>query len=281
MYSVILAGWWGTRLYPLSTEENPKQFIAITDDKSLLQNTVERVLHFSDAAHIGISTTRAYKDKTLEQLKIYGVDTIISEPERRNTAPAIAYIIRYLEHKKHIESDALILVCPADHHISPVEAFVTVVQKGIQYAENWKIVLFGIKPDAPETGYGYIKADTIVEKFTEKPDLETAQRYLAEGGYFWNAGIFMFRIDTMKEEFKTFAPEIHAHMSLPFDEFVTRFSELPKISIDYAVMEKTKNCILIPMDLQRSDLGSRDAVRKYGRPELLIEFKDDKLTTSS
>jgi len=270
MYSIILAWGWWTRLQPLSTEEKPKQFLPLINEKTLLQNTVERILQIDkDPQHIFISIGTAHRDESLKQLESYNVDKMITEPERRNTASAIAYIIKYLEDKEKVESDSVILVCPSDHHIVPVSKYASCIQEGLQYAQEWEIVLFGIKPDVPETGYGYIKVDKIwisalpIQQFVEKPNLEKAQEYLDAGNYFWNAGIFLFCIDVMKEEFKTFAPEIYDHMQLPFDEFVARFSELPKISIDCAVMEKTKKTILIPMDLERSDLGNRDALWKY------------------
>lgn len=270
MYSIILAWGWWTRLQPLSTEEKPKQFLPLINEKTLLQNTVERILQIDDdPQHIFISTGANYRDESLNQLQPYKIEKMIAEPERRNTAPAIAYIIKYLEDKEKVNSDAVILVCPSDHHIAPVEKYASYIQEGLQYAQEWEIVLFGIKPNVPETGYGYIKVDEIgisalpIQQFVEKPDVVKAQEYLDAGNYYRNGGIFLFRIDTMKEEFKAFAPEIYDHMQLPFDQFVARFSELPKISIDYAVMEKTKKSILIPMDLEWSDLGNRDALWKY------------------
>lgn len=271
MYSIILAWGWWTRLQPLSTEEKPKQFLPLINEKSLLQNTVERILQIDpDPQHIFISTWNDYREQSLKQLAGYKVDRLITEPERRNTGPAIAYIIKYLEDIEKAKSDSVILVCPSDHHITPTQKFSQYIKEAEKYAHEWKIVLFGIKPDMPETNYGYIQVvDTNwsalpIQQFVEKPNIEKAQEYLAAGNYFWNAGIFMFRLDAMKEEFKNFCPEIYSHMQLPFDEFVSTFSELPKISIDYALMEKTKKSTLIPMDLQRSDLGSRDALWKYG-----------------
>lgn len=270
MYSIILAWGGWTRLQPISTEEKPKQFLPLINKKSLLQNTVERILQIDkDPQHIFISTGPNYRDESLKQLTKYKVDKIITEPERRNTAPAIAYIIKYLEDQEKVKSDSIILVCPSDHHIAPVSKYASCIQEWEQYAKEGEIVLFGIKPDAPETGYWYIKVDEIwisglpIQQFVEKPNVEKAQEYLDARNYYRNGGIFLFRIDVMKEEFQTFAPEIYKHMQLPFDEFVARFGELPKISIDYAVMEKTKKSILIPMDLERSDLGNRDTLWEY------------------
>ena len=130
-------------MQPLSTEENPKQFLPLTNNKSLLQNSVERILHIDPKPeNIAISTTLAYQDKSLQQLQEYGVDTIISEPERRNTGPAIAYTIKYLEEKKNAKPEDLILICPSDHHITPIEKFAEHIQQGIKYAQEGKVVLF-------------------------------------------------------------------------------------------------------------------------------------------
>lgn len=270
MYSIILAWWTWTRLRPLSTDDLPKQFLSIYDEKSLIQNTAERLLEIdSKPENIFVSTNSRYEKNVLEQLKNYWIQNLIVEPVKRNTAPAIAFIVKYLEDIAKTKSDSVVLVCPSDHFINPTDRFVAYMEEANKLAQKWNIVLFGIQPDVPETWYGYIKVPEnsdlmsfsfLIKKFVEKPDYETAKKYVDQWNYFWNAGIFMFRIDTIKEEFEKYCPEIYKKFNLNRNDFLADFGNMPSISIDYAVMEKTTKSVVVPMNLNRSDLGSRDSV---------------------
>ena len=277
MYSIILAWWTWTRLRPLSTDELPKQFLPIYDEKTLIQNTTERLLEIDKKSeNIFVSTNGKYEKKVIEQLEKYWITNLIVEPAKRNTAPAIAFIVKYLEDIAGAKSDSIVLICPSDHYINPTDRFVAYIEEASKYANKWNIVLFGIQPDVPETWYGYIKvaenSDLMsfsfpIDQFVEKPDYENAKKYVELGNYFWNAGIFMFRIDTIKQEFEKYCPEISKKFTLNRNDFLTDFESMPSISIDYAVMEKTNKSVVVPMNLNRSDLWSWDSVRQNGKKD--------------
>ncbi len=277
MKAVILAGGSGTRLWPLSRRTFPKQFLKLNGNKSLLQKTVERFLKVVSSEDIIIMTNKDYKFLVLAELKNAGFnipeENIVLEPAIKNTAPAIALAMKFALEKMESNQEDVLFVSPSDHIIKPEDKFLKYLEKAETLAKKGYIVTFGIKPEKPETGYGYIKAknneqiDEIkelnafpVEKFTEKPDLRTAKKYLSEGNYFWNSGMFCFGIKTMQEEFAKFEPEIAKIFDLSFEETVKKFSELPEISIDYAVMEKTNKAVVLPLDIYWSDIGSWDAV---------------------
>jgi mannose-1-phosphate guanylyltransferase/mannose-6-phosphate isomerase len=194
-------------------------------------------------------------------------DNILLEPARRNTAPAIALGMKYCLERLGTSSEEVLFVCPSDHIIKPVEKFVEYVKLAEKVAKQGYIVAFGIKPLYPETGYGYIKITGedlggyyLVERFTEKPNLETAKRFLSEGNYFWNSGMFVFTIETMIEELRLYASEIYQLFNQPLDYMIANFQKMPDISIDYAVMEKSKRVAAIPMDIYWSDIGSWDSL---------------------
>ncbi|WP_038056443.1 mannose-1-phosphate guanylyltransferase/mannose-6-phosphate isomerase [Thermodesulfobacterium hydrogeniphilum] len=277
MKAVILAGGSGTRLWPLSRRTFPKQFLKLNGNKSLLQKTVERFLKVVNSEDIIIMTNKDYKFLVLAELKNAGFNipekNIVLEPAIKNTAPAIALAMKFALEKMESNQEDVLFVSPSDHIIKPEDKFLKYLEKAETLAKKGYIVTFGIKPEKPETGYGYIKAknneqiDEIkelnafpVEKFTEKPDLRTAKKYLSEGNYFWNSGMFCFGIKTMQEEFAKFELEIAKIFDLSFEETVKKFSELPEISIDYAVMEKTNKAVVLPLDIYWSDIGSWAAV---------------------
>jgi mannose-1-phosphate guanylyltransferase/mannose-6-phosphate isomerase len=266
--AVILAGGKGTRLWPLSRERFSKQFIKLISDKSLLELTYERILDLVQPQDIITITNKEYfyfvkniTDKFSKDMS----KNIILEPIGRNTAPAIALACNYILERLNADTDEEVFVFPSDHLIEPKEKFIEYMKNGLSAVRDGYIVTFGIKPTKPETGYGYIKAGenlgkyTKVERFVEKPSLETAEKYLKEGLYYWNSGIFAFKISTILEEFKKHAPEIYIYLSKSYKEIIENFNSMPNISIDYAIMEKTDKVALVPMELIWSDLGSWDS----------------------
>ncbi|MFW3174812.1 mannose-1-phosphate guanylyltransferase/mannose-6-phosphate isomerase [Xanthomonas phaseoli] len=266
---IILSGGSGTRLWPLSRESYPKQFLPLVGDKSMLQSTWLRAAPVAGHAPIVVANEE-HRFMAAEQLQQLGVkpSAILLEPKGRNTAPAIA--VAALEATRD-GADPLLLVLPSDHVIQNEAAFQAAVTLAAAAAEQGKLVTFGIKPTAPETGYGYIKASagtgaSPVERFVEKPDLATAQSYLASGEYYWNSGMFLFRASRYLEELRKFHPAIadacqKAWENGKRDADFTRldkdaFAASPSDSIDYAVMEKTADAVVVPLDAGWNDVGS-------------------------
>ncbi|KTF37790.1 mannose-1-phosphate guanylyltransferase/mannose-6-phosphate isomerase [Xanthomonas vesicatoria] len=266
---IILSGGSGTRLWPLSRESYPKQFLPLVGDKSMLQATWLRAAPVAGHAPIVVANEE-HRFMAAEQLQQLGVkpSAILLEPKGRNTAPAIA--VAALEAMRD-GADPLLLVLPSDHVIGDEAAFQAGVKVAAEAAAQGKLVTFGIKPTAPETGYGYIKAGsgtgaTAVERFVEKPDLATAQGYLASGEYYWNSGMFLFRASRYLEELRKFHPAIadacqKAWQNGKRDADFTRldkdaFAASPSDSIDYAVMEKTADAVVVPLDAGWNDVGS-------------------------
>lgn len=270
---VIMAGGSGTRLWPLSRSLYPKQFLNIVGDKTMLQNTALRLNNLESESSLVICNNE-HRFLVAEQMRELGshVD-IILEPVGRNTAPAIA-----LAALKALQggNDPLLLVLAADHVIQNTKAFEKAVENAKGFATEGKLVTFGIVANSPETGYGYIRrgndlgAGFDVDKFVEKPDLETAQSYIDTGEYYWNSGMFLFKASRYIEELEKFYPTIleackksldSAYQDLDFiriDEEL--FSACPSESIDYAVMEKTTDAVVVPMDAGWSDIGSWSAI---------------------
>lgn len=273
---VIIAGGSGSRLWPLSRQLNPKQFLPLIEsDVSMLQATIQR-LQGLDVGLPQLICNEQHRFIAAEQLRKLGMEhaNILLEPEGRNTAPAIA-----LAALKAVEDsqDPILLVLSADHLILDVSAFHNSVRKALPLAASGKLVTFGVVPTAPETGYGYIEkgdvtdtAGFLVKRFVEKPSLETANDYLASGDYFWNSGIFMFRASRYLQELERFHPVIlnscrEALINGTQDMHFTRvhpatFAGCPEDSIDYAVMEKTDDAVMILLDAGWSDIGSWSAL---------------------
>ena len=269
MKIIILAGGGGTRLFPLSRSNYPKQFLNIDSDKSLLEETIDRYLGVVSSKDIIIVTSEKYYFYVKEALNNCGSQesSIILEPFPRNTAPAIALAVRFCIDELKTSIEELLFVAPADHLIRPKDEFVFKVNQAIEAAKEDKLVTMGIKPDKPETGYGYIKAGTEwkcgfnVDKFVEKPDKETAEKYLKEGNYFWNSGMYSFSIKTFLEEMSIYQPEIYEKLSnTTYNEFLKSFGDLKGISIDYAIAEKSNKVLTIPLDLYWNDVGSWDSI---------------------
>ena len=273
---LILSGGSGTRLWPVSRKNLPKQFLALAGKGTLFQQTIARTQQLPNVAAPIVVANDGHRFLAADQLLEAGIDgaTIVLEPVGRNTAPAIALgALQALAR----DPEALLLVLPADHLIGDTAAFVAAVTQAVPLAEQGWLVTFGIRPDRAETGFGYIRrAESVgdgayrVECFVEKPDLETAQSYVADGGYDWNSGMFLFKAARYLEEMAQHAPAMlaavraaHASASIDLD-FVRidrdTFAQVPADSIDYAVMEKTRRAAVVPVSCAWSDIGSWSAL---------------------
>lgn len=199
------------------------------------------------------------------------INNIILEPIGRNTAPAIALGMKYCLEKLGTSEDEILFISPSDHLIRPDEKFSEYVKAAEEISRKGYIVTFGLKPTRPETGYGYIKVENKghtrkskgyfkVEKFTEKPDTKTAEKYIKDGNYYWNSGMFAFKIGTMIKEFKKYAPDISGMFDLGFEELIARFDEMPDISIDYSIAEQSEKMTVLPIDVYWNDIGSWDSL---------------------
>ncbi|NOY22905.1 MAG: mannose-1-phosphate guanylyltransferase/mannose-6-phosphate isomerase [Acidobacteria bacterium] len=269
MKIMILAGGSGTRLWPLSRHANPKQFLKKFDGESLLQKAVRRALTVTNAEEILIITNKAYEFQVKNHVRTLAPDVlknVVLEPAARNTAPAIALGMAYIKERMNGNPDEMILVMPSDHLISPLSLFQSTVQNAEQASGAGMLVTFGIKPGHPETGYGYVQRSGKktgeawwVKRFVEKPDLKTAESYLKSGDYLWNSGMFAFSIATMTTAFKTFMPELWKAMDNGLNAILSSFGELTAASIDYGIMEKSDNVVVVPADFQWSDVGSWDS----------------------
>jgi mannose-1-phosphate guanylyltransferase/mannose-6-phosphate isomerase len=273
---VILAGGVGSRLWPLSREHYPKQFIPLLDaETSLLQSTLLRLKGLDQMAPPIIVCNDQHRFLVAEQLRQVGITdaTILLEPVARNTAPAIT-LAAYEALSR--DKDPVLLVLAADHLIKTEKKFHKAIAEGRSCAERGELVTFGVKPDSPETGYGYIRCASgedgvqAVESFVEKPDASTAQKYLDSGDYFWNSGMFMFQASTLLEELGAWAPDIlqaceqafrTIHKDLDFHRISKEcFDQCRSESIDYAVMEKTSNAVVVPLSCEWSDVGAWSAI---------------------
>ena len=282
---VILSGGSGTRLWPLSRAMRPKQLLSMVSDHTMIQDTVTRLTGITDIADPIIVCNEEHRFTIAEQMREIGVNpsAIILEPFGKNTAPAVA--ISALQ-AQQIEKDPVLLILPADHVIANKSAFHSAVQTGYQAALNNNLVTFGIVPKSPETGYGYIKAgpklenDLVykVDKFVEKPDVETAQSYLNDGSYYWNSGMFMFKASIYLKEIEISNSEMYkyskdslsaATIDMDFIRLDSNlFEKCPADSIDYAVMEKTASAAVIPVDMEWNDIGSWSALWEVGESDI-------------
>lgn len=269
MKIIILAGGGGTRLFPLSRSCFPKQFLKVgSDERSLLAQTVMRFKPLVKAEDIVIVTNREYQYHVKTELAAcHAQDAhILLEPVGRNTAPAIALAVRYCIDELGAADSEVLFVTPADHIIRPVAAFADCVRQAARLAALGHVVTFGITPDKPETGYGYIHAGEpldngfTVRSFQEKPDRKTAEEYVASGEYYWNSGMFAFTAGCIMEEFRLHQPGIAELCAADFAEVAEHFDAMPDISIDYAVAEKSEKVVIIPFSAYWNDIGSWDAI---------------------
>lgn len=275
---VIMAGGVGSRLWPISTPSMPKQFIDVLGvGKSLIQLTMERFMPVCEPENFWVVTSENYVETVRRQLPGIPEDQILAEPVGRNTAPCIAYACRKIAVR---HPSAAVVVTPADALVLKTDKFAETIRTALETVDGTdKIVTVGIKPTRPETGYGYICSAEVaedkvvkVEAFKEKPDLETARRYMEAGNYFWNAGIFVWSVATINDQLRRHAPQIADIMdriapSLYTAEETAALHELfprcEKISIDYAVMEKSSEIHVIASDLGWSDLGTWGSVKEH------------------
>jgi mannose-1-phosphate guanylyltransferase/mannose-6-phosphate isomerase len=297
---VILSGGAGTRLWPLSRELLPKQLLSLTSERTMLQDTAGRLAGFSGAAGPMVVCNEAHRFLVAEQLREMqlAASAILLEPMGRNTAPAIALAAHAA--LAAFRDDVLLLVLPADHTLRDLHAFQAAIRLAVSAGEQGKLVAFGIVARAPETGYGYIRrgagSDAVrpIERFVEKPDLERAKQFVASGDYFWNSGMFLFSARRFLEELAKHAPDIAATCQRASETAVrdadfTRidagvFSACRSDSIDYAVMEKTRDAVMVPLDAEWNDVGSwtalhdimpADARGNVVRGDVLLEDTDN------
>ena len=272
-YCIIMAGGIGSRFWPLSKDNYPKQFLDILGTgKSFIRSTYERFSPVIPDENFLVVTNKAYKQLVLEHLPMLRPDQVLCEPARRNTAPCIAYAVYHIQSRC---ADANIVVTPADHLVTNEVEFQRIIRLGFDFLANNQnaLMTIGIKPSRPETGYGYIevpKQDHLpevvkVEMFKEKPNYDTAVKFVAEGNYFWNSGIFLWTLDGIMQAFKQYLPEMVAVFDKGIYNFGTpeeqdfindHFVDCPNISIDYGVMEKSPNTYTIPADFGWSDIGT-------------------------
>ncbi len=273
MVPVILSGGSGSRLWPISRSSYPKQFCDIFDEP-LLEKTLKRVSSLGRAEIITVETLRVLTDKCVNDLGME-ISQVIYEPFAKNTAPAVALLCWKMHLSK--KDNEIIGVFPADHIISDEKEFKKAVLFASECAQKNQIVTVGIQPDYAATGFGYIECDSAdfasndhlkakqVKGFREKPDIATAEKFLSAKNYYWNAGMFVFKVSTMIEAFKTFLPEVWQTVSALKEDFSNLkevYEKMPSISIDYGIMEKAPNQVCIPCSMGWSDLGSWDDFAK-------------------
>ncbi len=285
LHAVIMAGGSGTRFWPASRRDRPKQFLTLLGERSLIQQATDRCLPLADYHQVWIVTGAKHAVETGRQLPQVPAEHVLIEPCGRNTAPCIGLAaIRVLAE----DPDAVMLVTPADHVINPSSAFVAAVERAVATVTRSpeKICLFGIVPDRPATGYGYIERGAAlsngtegvysVVRFREKPDLATAELFLAAGNFLWNSGIFVWRADTIVNALRDHQPELHRRLmdlaqhagQSSWDAALeTDFPQMPSISIDYAVLEHSKHVCVIEAPFGWDDVGSWAALSRLHAPD--------------
>jgi mannose-1-phosphate guanylyltransferase len=276
VYAVVMAGGRGERFWPLSTETVPKPFVPLLGEHTLLQQTVARLTGLVPLERIFVSIGEAHRELAQRQLPGLPAANLIVEPIGRDTAACLGFCALHLERR---DPDALMLAVPADHYVGDADAYCRTIEKGIRSLPGANAVVFGIVPDRPETGYGYVQAEKPaipaeswpVVRFIEKPDAERAARYVADGNFFWNSGIFLWRNRTLLELFERHLPVTYRGLrtlepllgqSGRGAEMLEAFSGLQRISIDFGVLEKTSGLRLVPAEFEWDDVGNWGALER-------------------
>jgi mannose-1-phosphate guanylyltransferase len=310
-HAIILAGGIGSRFWPLSTDTKPKQFLNLFSDKSLLTESLERLSSLIPRKHIYIATNKSYKEETRKHARRSGipVGNCLFEPEARNTLAPIGLLsqVAFLKDK-----EAIVLVLPSDHFIKDRLEFLSIIKRAIEAAQQGYIVTLGIKPNRPETGYGYIKVKSKVkpclpvrqaglpagssnkakvyeiERFIEKPDLQRANKLIKDKRYYWNGGIFIFKAGVLLGEIRKYSPLAYESITAikTSGDLNKHWGRIPALSIDYAVMEKSKKLALVIADCGWADLGSWKTVEEVLKKDKLgniskgkhVDFKSSNTT---
>ncbi|MBU4485105.1 mannose-1-phosphate guanylyltransferase [bacterium] len=284
LYVLIMAGGEGTRFFPVSTPEKPKQFLSFWGDRTFIQQTHDRVGSLTKAENIYIATNERYVDLVKEQLPLIPRNNIIGEPLKKNTAPCIAFVCNLIAQK---DPEAVVLVLPSDHVIEKKKEFLHVINRGVAIATEREVLLtLGIRPTWAADCYGYIRAGNMIEddadgrwpayvvsQFVEKPAIAVAQKYMDEGGYFWNSGMFMWQASFVLDELAKYLPKMHTLLKRysKIESLNDFFMEADSISIDYGIMERSERVVTIPCDLGWADVGTWQSLYnlvKYGDIEL-------------
>jgi mannose-1-phosphate guanylyltransferase len=279
LYALILAGGKGTRLYPLSRSNNPKQFLKIINNKSFLRNTVDRIKPMISKENIYVVTNEEYYEKIKNELSEINENNIFIEPENKETATCIGLAAAKLLKQ---DKDAVMMVFPSDHHISGEKSFLDTLSQGAAIADKKRgLVTIGIEPTRPETGYGYIEMGNRVnvgmttykvERFTEKPNLEVAKDFLMKGTYLWNSGMFIWRADVFLREMERYLPkmyknmmEIYQHIDMPDEKEIVleQYRQIDGISVDFGIMQKTRKGYVIKCEFGWDDIGTFAALSRF------------------
>lgn len=279
LYALILAGGKGVRLYPLSREKNPKQFLKIINNKSFLRNTVDRIKPIVSKENIYVITNKEYLDRVYEELPEIDKDNIFAEPSNKETATCIGLAAVKLLKK---DKDATMIVLPSDHHIEGQKEFIDTLKHAVEIAERRRgLITIGVSPMRPETGYGYIEMGQLinresctyrVERFTEKPNVEVAKDFLMKGTYLWNSGMFIWRADIFLREMEKYLPKMYKSMMAIYENIDTEKEEgtineqyelIDGISVDFGIMQKTRKGYVIKCEFGWDDIGSFASISRF------------------
>lgn len=279
LYALILAGGKGTRLYPLSREKNPKQFLKVVNDKSFLRSTVDRIKPIVPSENIFVVTNKEYLSKIYEELPEINKNNIFDEPSNKETATCIGLsAVKLLKRDK----DAVMIVLPSDHYIEDDKTFRDTINSAVEIAERKRgLVTIGVEPSRPETGYGYIEmgerivgemASFKVERFTEKPNIEVAKDFILKGTYLWNSGMFVWRADVFMREMERYLPKMYKCMMNIYQSIDTKVEQtiikeqyvvIDGISVDFGIMQKTKKSFVIKCEFTWDDIGTFAALSRF------------------